>query len=113
MSDVHAKPIDQCSDPTEDIRTLPGSGGTAPARDGKPSRHLIIKVTENGKPTTNVRIPLGLARVGLKFIPAKEKENLKQQGVDVEELLGELRGDEMGPLVQVDEEGKSVWIGVE
>lgn len=85
------------------------SGGNA--KNG--SRHLIIRVIEDGKPRANIRLPLGLARMGMKFIPAKEKENLKQQGIDTDEILSELTGEEVGPLVQVDEEGKSVWIGVE
>lgn len=89
-------------------------GGRATAVTDKPKgRHLIVRVFEGGESKANIRIPVGLARVAGKFIPAAEKENLKKQGIDVEEILGELTGDELGPLVQVDEEGKSVWIGVE
>lgn len=76
-------------------------------------RHLIIRVTETGKPAVNMRIPFGLVRMGLKFMPAAEKENLKAQGIDMDEILAGLTGDEEGPLVQVDEESKSVFISVE
>ena len=89
-------------------------GGEANAQASQPRRrHLVIHVAEGGKPAVNVRIPLGLARAAGKFSPRAEKEQLKAQGIDVDEVLRELTGDELGPLVQVDEDGKSVLIAVE
>lgn len=92
---------------------------TADTSGGKPiggkqgSRHLVIRVFEGGNVRANVRIPLGLARAAEKFIPREEKAHLKAQGIDVEDILEQLTGDELGPLVQVEEDGKSVWIAIE
>src|SRR5690348_4848232 len=90
-----------------------GMNEAKPASKKQSHHHLVIRVSEGGKSPVNIRIPLGLARAAGKFIPPKEKENLKAQGIDIDELLEELTGDELGPLVQVEEDSKSVWISVE
>lgn len=105
---------DQLREPVEDrVTTNADAGEIKTPATSRSGRHLIIRVSEGGESKANIHIPLGLARAGIKFIPLKEKENLKAQGIDVEELLTELTGDEQGELVQVEEDGKTVWIGVE
>lgn len=89
------------------------TSGDKPLAGKQSSRHLVIRVFEGGEVKANIRLPLGLARAAEKFIPRAERAHLKAQGIDVEEILGELTGDELGPVVQVDDDGKSVWIAVE
>lgn len=77
------------------------------------SRFLVIRVSEGGTAKANIRIPLGLARAAMRFIPSKEKEHLKEQGIDIEEILGGLTGHEQEALIQVEQDDTSIWIGVE
>jgi len=81
--------------------------------NGKRKGRLVVRVVEEGKPTVNIRIPLRLARLGIKFMPKEEKEELAAEGLDLEEILREVTEDESEPLVQIEEDGKSVYVAVE
>ena len=101
--------------------TLPESGAISdapvspevPAEPGKQARWLHVKVTDaaSGRNKVNVRIPLSLARIGLrmgaKFAP--ELEDL-----DWSELLSELTAGGTGTIIEVqdEEDGELVQVYV-
>jgi DUF4097 and DUF4098 domain-containing protein YvlB len=81
----------------------------------KRPRFLIIQVTEGGKKKVNVKIPLKLARLAMRFIPKSAQAHMKAEGVefDINELLSGLEeigaGEELVNVVD-DDKGEVVRI---
>jgi len=91
---------------------------SAPRRGGH-ARLLRISIDENltegGEGTgtkVRVNVPIALARFAARFLPKDAGSELKEQGIDIEEILASL-GDDLpdGKLVDIDaisdEDGKS------
>lgn len=76
-----------------------------------PGRILRICVNEPGKPEVNVKIPLGLARIGMKLGARYAKEDLEKHGVDLERLLKEV--DTVGKIADITDDKGHVEIFVE
>ena len=76
-----------------------------------PGRILRIRVNEPGKPEVNVKIPLGLARIGMKLGARYAKEDLEKHGVDLDQLLKEV--DTVGKIVDITDDKGHVEIFVE
>ena len=74
-------------------------------------RILRIRVNEPGKPEVNVKIPLGLARIGMQLGARYAKEDLEKHGVDLDQLLKEV--DTVGQIVDIIDENGHVEIFVE
>ncbi len=86
----------------------------------KPSmkgRKLRILVTKPGseKPQVNIRIPLRLVKWAERFIPKEAKQELDDQGIDIDEIVGSI--DELEDLTLVDvtdeDTGEQVKIFIE
>jgi hypothetical protein len=84
----------------EPIQVEPEAAGT---RHGKTARWLNVRVTdtESGRDRVSVRIPLSLARIGLrmgaKFAPEME-------GIDWDEVMNELTGAAEQTIVEVNDQ---------
>lgn len=84
----------------EPIQTESEAIGTQP---GKPARGLNVRVTdtESGRDRVSVRIPLSLARIGLrmgaKFAPEME-------GINWDEIVNELTGTAEQTIVEVNDQ---------
>ena len=76
-----------------------------------PGRFLRIRVNELGKPEVNVKIPLGLARIGMKLGARYGKEDLEKHGVDLDKLLKEV--DTVGQIADITDDKAHVQIFVE
>lgn len=84
------------------------------------SRVLVIQVRDGesipGEPHTrvNLRIPLGLAKAATKFVPRRALDALKENGIDLDQFLDEfVQGEEIGPLIQIEDGSSRVLIAVE
>jgi hypothetical protein len=77
----------------------------------KRGRVLRIRVNEPGKPEVNVKIPLGLARWGMKLGAQYAGEDLQKRGIDLEQLLKEV--DTVGQIADITDENGHVEIFVE
>lgn len=86
-----------------------GPGSSA----GGPARTLMIQISEGDNTNVNLRIPFGLFRAAGKYIPRKAQSSLREYGIDLEELLGDLSGSESGVLLQVNDGDDHVLIAVE
>jgi hypothetical protein len=97
--------------PAEPKATAPGQPPGVTAEPGKPPRWLHVRVAElaSGRNKVNVKIPLSLARVGLrmgaKFAPEVEEVNWN-------EVLSDLSSGEARSIVEVqdEEDGELVQI---
>jgi hypothetical protein len=77
------------------------------------ARALIIQITDGSDSHVNLRIPFGLARAAGKFVPRRAQQQLKEFGIDLQELLDDLRGSENGTILQVNDDDSHVLIAVE
>jgi hypothetical protein len=82
-------------------------------RPGRSPRTLMIQISEGNNNNVNLRIPFGLFRAAGKYIPRKAQASLREYGIDLEELLGDLSGSESGVLLQVNDGEDHVLIAVE
>jgi hypothetical protein len=91
------------------------------AKPMKP-KTLVVKVTENGKLTANVRIPFIIVKMGMKFgqmeLKAKEgnKDELERlKDIDFDSILEALNSGELSLpciLVDVDEPAKNEHVTI-
>jgi hypothetical protein len=72
-----------------------------------------VKVVENGRPTVNVKVPIGVAKVGMKLARAFSPE-VRDAEVDWDEVMSVIETIEDGKLVEVEDEAQhktvEVWV---
>ncbi|MFC1800379.1 hypothetical protein ACFL2Z_05705, partial [Candidatus Eisenbacteria bacterium] len=85
-SDDAAKLLD-AMEPDRPAESAPGGG-----------KRLLIRVTDarTGKKKVNVKIPIALAKIAAKFIPAKSRRQLAEEGVDVDAVLSQVMTGNLG-----------------
>ena len=81
----------------------------------RPGKNLRIKVYEGdlSKPKVNVNIPLTLVKFVGKILPDKAKTKLDEHGVSLEQIMEMIEKEEVGKLVEVQEENERVEIYIE
>lgn len=82
----------------------------APAK----ARYLRVKVVDNakeGRPSVNVRMPIGVVKFGLKMAQAFSPE-MKGVNVDWEALAAMIEQGEVGELVHVEDEAEHKTVDV-
>lgn len=79
--------------------------------EATPGRILHIRVNEPGKAEVNVKVPLALARWGMKLGARYAKDDLEKHGVDLEQVLKD--ADHVGRIVDITDEKAHVEILVE
>lgn len=87
-----------------------GQSGTG----GRPARMLRVRIhdaEENSK--VNVNIPLTLAKVAMKFIPKDVSAQLKEEEIDLNEILASITDATMGKIVDIDSANAKVEVYVE
>lgn len=78
------------------------------------SRSLIIQVMDGERSKVNVRIPLGLARAAERFLPRQAQQYLREQGIELGEMLDSVQGnEEPTSLLEVDDDDTHVRIAIE
>jgi len=78
------------------------------------SRSLIIQVIDGENSKVNVRIPLGLARAAERFLPRQAQQYLREQGIELGEMLDSVQGnEEPTSLLEVDDDDTHVRIAIE
>jgi hypothetical protein len=87
----------------------------APARDpGKKAKRLRVRVVEAGHPAVNVKVPIGVAKWGMKMAQAFSPE-MKDANLDWETITAIIQEGEQGRIVEVEDEvdHKTVEVWVE
>ena len=77
----------------------------------KKPRMIYIDVVENGKKKVNVRIPLSLAKLGMRFVP-EDTVNVAGEKINLDEIFDAIKSGVEGNLVEVDADDKQVHIYV-
>jgi hypothetical protein len=68
---------------------------------------------ETGKQTVNLSVPIGLARFAAKFIPAKKKEQLLAEGVDIDSIISQVMTENVGKIVDIESKDGDIQISIE
>ncbi|MBL7034027.1 MAG: hypothetical protein ISR91_07765 [Candidatus Delongbacteria bacterium] len=74
-------------------------------------RMIYIEVVEHGRKKVNVRIPLALAKVGMRFVP-EDVVDVAGEKINLDELFDAVKNGVVGNLVEVEDNGKQVRIYV-
>lgn len=61
-------------------------------------KNIVVKVTEHGRTTANVNLPVTLAKLAVKVVP---QEILGEQNIDVNEILSQIEAGFQGKVVEV------------
>ncbi|HEY8287091.1 MAG TPA: hypothetical protein VIJ28_22095 [Chloroflexota bacterium] len=94
------------------IQAFPPASTLGPR--ARSSRSLIIQVMDGERSKVNVRIPLGLARAAERFLPRQAQQYLREQGIELGEMLGSVQGnEEPTSLLEVDDDDTHVRIAIE
>ena len=73
------------------------------ASDKKKARFLRVRAVEAGHPTVNVKVPIGVAKWGMKMAQAFSPE-MKDANLDWERITAMIQEDEQGKLIEVEDE---------
>ena len=94
------------------IPVFPPASSLSPR--ARTSRSLIIQVMDGERSKVNVRIPLGLARAAERFLPRQAQQYLREQGIELGEMLDSVQGnEEPTSLLEVDDDDTHVRIAIE
>jgi hypothetical protein len=66
-------------------------------------KSLRVRVMEDGHPAVNVKIPIGVAKWGVKMAQAFSPE-MKDTNLDWESIMAMIREGEQGKIVEVEDE---------
>jgi len=97
-------------------RSVPKFTPPPPTYTARPisARCLTIQVMEGEHSKVNVRIPLGLARAAERFLPRQAQQYLREQGIELGEMLEGVQGNEESTtLLEVEDDDKRVRIAIE
>jgi hypothetical protein len=90
------------------------NSGARTRESEKKAKFLRVRVVEAGHPTVNVKVPIGVAKWGMKMAQAFSPE-MKDANLDWETITAIIQEGEQGKLVEVEDEvdHKTVEVWVE
>jgi hypothetical protein len=90
------------------------NSGTQGGEPEKKAKLLRVRVVEDGHPTVNVKVPIGVAKWGMKMAQAFSPE-MKDANLDWESIMAVIQEGERGKIVDVEDEvdHKTVEVWVE
>ena len=101
----------------EEAARLTEASGNSEAQDREPEKKaklLRVRVAEGGHPTVNVKVPIGVAKWGMKMAQAFSPE-MKDADLDWDSINAIIQEGEQGKIVEVEDEvdHKTVEVWVE
>ena len=93
------------------------ASNTGAAQGGEPAQQatlLRVRVLEGGRPTVNIKVPIGVAKWGMKMAQAFSPQ-MKDADLDWEAITAIIQEGEQGKIVEVEDEvnHKTVEVWVE
>jgi hypothetical protein len=100
-----------------DEAARPAQGSATSGAQGEPERQatlLRVRVLEGGRPTVNIKVPIGVAKWGMKMAQAFSPQ-MKDADLDWEAITAIIQEGERGKIVEVEDEvnHKTVEVWVE
>ena len=80
----------------------------------KKAKFLLVRVLEDGRPTVNIKVPIGVAKWGMKMAQAFSPQ-MKDADLDWDSIIAMIQEGEGGKIVEVEDqvEHKTVEVWVE
>jgi hypothetical protein len=80
----------------------------------KKAKFLLVRVVEDGRPTVNIKVPIGVAKWGMKMAQAFSPQ-MKDADLDWDSITAMIQEGEEGKIVEVEDqvEHKTVEVWVE
>jgi tetratricopeptide (TPR) repeat protein len=109
--------LSEPADPAGSVTATSRAPRTAAPRTGRREAHWVhVRITEKGgtKPKVSINLPLGLAEMLFKSLPADAKADLRREGYDPETFWARLR--QLGPseIISIEgDEGERIQIWTE
>ena len=75
------------------------------------TKRLRVRVVEDGHPTVNVKVPIGVARWGMKMAQALSPE-MKDANLDWESITAIIEEGEQGKIVEVEDDADQKTVEV-
>ena len=79
----------------------------------KQAKLLVVRLVEDGHPTVNIKIPIGLAKWGMKMAQAHSPA-MKDANLDWERITAIIQEGDQGKIVEVEDEVEhktvEVWV---
>jgi hypothetical protein len=90
------------------------NSGAQARKPGEKAKLLRVRVVEDGHPTVNVKVPIGVAKWGMKMAQAFSPE-MKDANLDWDSITAIIQEGEQGKIVKVEDEvgHKTVEVWVE
>lgn len=87
----------------------------AAGNDPRAGKKIRVRVTDprTGKQTVNLTVPVSLAKFAMKFVPGKTKQDLAENGIDVQHILSQVMAENTGKIVDVESEDGNVQVFIE
>jgi hypothetical protein len=79
------------------------NSGTQDREPKKQAKLLRVRVVEAGRPTVNVKVPIGVAKWGMKMARAFSPE-MKDADLDWDSITALIQEGEQGKIVEVEDE---------
>jgi hypothetical protein len=79
------------------------NSGAQDPKPGKKAKLLRVRVVEAGHPTVNVKVPIGVAKWGMKMARAFSPE-MKDANLDWDSITAIIQEGEQGKIVEVEDE---------
>ncbi len=96
--------------PSTAVASMPSDAAAA----GGQASVLRIQVWQHGEQTVKISVPLALAQEALRNLPAAARDLMRDQGVDIEQLLQAVaKNPKLGKLVEIQNADGRVEIGIE
>ncbi len=96
--------------PPTAVSSMPSDAAAA----GGQASVLRIQVWQHGEQTVKISVPLALAQEALRNLPAAARDLMRDQGVDIEQLLQAVaKNPKLGKLVEIQNADGRVEIGIE
>jgi len=105
--------VDEAEQLLEKAQPGESIGDTEVAKKPRNKKFLRIRVTEEDQEKVNIKIPMALAKVGLKFIP-KNKMKVNGEEINSDQILEMIKEGTEGEIVNIDasDKGKNVKITI-
>ena len=105
--------VDEAEQLLEKAQPGESIGDTEVAKKPSSRKFLRIRVTEEDQEKVNIKIPMALAKVGLKFIP-KNKMKVNGEEINSDQILEMIKEGTEGEIVNIDasDKGKNVKITI-
>jgi hypothetical protein len=83
------------------------------SKDGGKSVKIHVTEKGSGKTKTNIRIPAGLVKFGVNFIPSDAKINISEEKIDIEKIIDAIENNKIGKILEIDNGTDIVEISIE